>query len=57
MGLENRTVLIRDERNVMLPSNFTGVTIIEYESTPPEFPTAIAAVIAAQIEQEPRGNE
>lgn len=54
MGLENATFLIRDARDVVLPSNFTGLPILQYEADAPEFPAAIAAAIAAHLEQGPQ---
>jgi len=54
MGLESATFMIRDQRDVLLPSNFTGLPILQYETGGPEFPAAIAAVIAAHLEQGPR---
>jgi hypothetical protein len=53
MGLENATFLIRNEHDVALPSNFTGLPILQYEAAAPEFPAAIAAVIAEHLHSGP----
>jgi len=52
MGLENSTFIIRDERPVVLPSNFTGLKITQYDSSVPEFPVAMAAAIVERLRQD-----
>jgi hypothetical protein len=53
MGLENGTFLIRNEHDVVLPSNFTGLPILQYEAAASEFPAAMAVVIAERLPSGP----
>lgn len=50
MGLENLTFLVRNQEEVLLPSNFTGLAILEYDATDPEFPEAVAAELAEHLQ-------
>lgn len=49
MGLENLTFLIRSQDPVAIPSNFTGLQILTYDTTPPDFPAAMAVVVGAHL--------
>jgi hypothetical protein len=51
MGLENQTFLIRNTDEVMLPSNFTGLAILQYDPTPPDFPAAVAEEVGARLQR------
>jgi hypothetical protein len=51
MGLDNRTLIIRNQEPVVLPSNFTGLPIFEYDTSPPGFPEQDVLAIGAYLER------
>lgn len=51
MGLENRTLIIRNQDPVTLPSNFTGLPIVQYDTSPPDFPRLEVLTLVANLEQ------
>ncbi len=51
MGLENLTFLIQQPRTVILPSNFTGLPIIEYQPDGADFPRGEALRVAESLKE------